>query len=241
MAVKDLNLHIPQGEIFAFLGPNGAGKTTTIKLLTGLLKPTSGKVLIGGYDIQKDYIQGKKLIGYVSDRPFLYEKLTGREFLQFIGDLHGVEGTLLKKRREELLELFDLISYEDHLIEDYSHGMRQKLILCAALLPGPKVLIMDEPMVALDPRSARLLKDTLRKEASRGTTVFLSTHTLSLAEELAHRIGIIHRGNLVATGTREELNRRAHLEGKLEDIFLQLTEEEEVGDLENLKGKTPPR
>lgn len=222
LAVDDLSLEIHEGEIFGFLGPNGAGKTTTIKLLTGLLRPDKGKISIGGYDIQNDYISAKQLIGYVSDFPFLYDKLTGREFLSFVSGIYSIN---CQDTIEELLSLFNIEEYGDKLIEEYSHGMRQKLVICSVLLHNPKVIIIDEPMVGLDPRSSKILKDTLRERANQGVAIFLSTHTLSVAEELCTKIGVIHQGKLAALGTISELREIAHTEGALEDVFLQLTEE----------------
>ncbi len=223
IAVDDLNLEIPKGELFCFIGPNGAGKTTTIKLLTGLLFPTSGEIFIGGYNVQTDHIRAKSLIGYISDSPFLYEKLTGDEFLSFIAGLYGVEEA--EGKIEEFLGLFGLSDYKERLISDYSHGMRQRLIFSAALLHDPEVIIIDEPLVGLDPASSRLVKDLLRKEVAKGKTIFLSTHTLSVAEEIADRIGVIHHGKLIALGKLEDLRKKAHSLGKLEEVFLQLTQE----------------
>ncbi|MBU1486888.1 ABC transporter ATP-binding protein, partial [bacterium] len=176
LAVDNLSLEIKEGEIFGFLGPNGAGKTTTIKLLTGLLRPDEGEVFIGGRNIGNDYINAKKLIGYAPDFPFLYDKLTGREFLIFISEIYQITGA--EKRMEDVLTLFDLERVKDNLIEEYSHGMRQRLVICSLLLHDPRAIIIDEPMVGLDPKSARLLKDVLKERASLGATVFLSTHTL---------------------------------------------------------------
>jgi ABC-2 type transport system ATP-binding protein len=223
--ICDLSLHVPQGELFAYLGPNGAGKTTTIKMLTGLLKPTSGRILLKSHDIETEPLQAKRMIGYVPDLPYLYEKLSAEEFLTFIGHLYMIDGSRLAQRMDYFLNLFDLRELKGVLIENLSHGMRQRLVFSAALLHDPDVLIVDEPMVGLDPRSARLVKNVLREKANKGTTVFLSTHSLSDAEELADRIGILNRGRLVALGTFEELNRMAGIGERLEDIFLQLTSE----------------
>lgn len=223
-AVDNLTLEISPGEFFAFLGPNAAGKTTTIKMLVGLLRPTSGQAFIGGYDIQKQYVQAKALISYIPDVPYLYEKLTGREFLDFVGGLYQLEPTEQKKRADQLLDMFGLSQSQHQLIEDYSHGMRQKLVMCAAFLHEPKIIIVDEPMVGLDPRSARLVKDVLKQKSKEGVTVFMSTHTLSVAEELADRIGIIDRGKLIATGTMEHLRQISQKSGHLEEIFLELTQ-----------------
>ncbi len=226
--IHDLSLEIPRGELFAYLGPNGAGKTTTIKMLTGLLKPTSGRIFLKGHDIQEEPLEAKKVISYVPDIPYLYEKLTPAEFLTFIGNLYGLDGSLLHERINGLFTLFDLHELRGVLIETLSHGMRQRLVFSAALLHDPEILIIDEPMAGLDPKSARLVMDVLRQRADKGTTVFLSTHSLSVAEELADRIGILHHGRLVALGTFAELNQMAGKGDRLEDIFLQLTADEQV-------------
>jgi ABC-2 type transport system ATP-binding protein len=228
--VCSLSLHLPRGELFAYLGPNGAGKTTTIKMLTGLLKPTSGRIFLKGHDIETHPLEAKQIIGYVPDLPYLYEKLSVEEFLIFIGNLYGMNGDDLSHRINHFASLFELQDLTNDLIEDLSHGMRQRLVFSAALLHEPEVLILDEPMVGLDPKSARLVKDVLREQADNGTTVFLSTHSLSVAEELADRIGIIHRGRLVALGDFEELNQMAGRGDRLEDIFLHLTSEETAPD-----------
>lgn len=224
-AVRDLTLRVPRGELFAFLGPNGAGKTTTIKMLCGLLLPTSGCVCIGGYDLATQGEQARRLISYVPDQPFLYDKLTGREFLQFIADLYGLPPERTPARMAEVIELFRLHDFVDELTERYSHGMRQRTVFAAALLHEPQVLIADEPTVGLDPRSIRELKTLLRRLAGEGMTVFLSTHTLDIAEELADRIGIIDHGRLLGLGTLDELRRQAASDGGLEDVFLKITEE----------------
>jgi len=225
-AVKDLTLHINRGELFTFLGPNGAGKTTTIKVMTGLLRPTKGAVYINNFDVQKDYLKAKQVIGYIPDQPYVYEKLTGREFINFICDLYEIG----KNHREEKMlyyfNLFDLTENIDVLVENYSHGMRQKLVFTAALIHNPEVIIIDEPMVGLDPQSARLVKNLLKNEAKNGKTVFLSTHTLSIAEELADRIGIIKEGQLIFDGTLTQLRSQTTAQGNLEDLFLKLTGDE---------------
>ncbi|MCG2712509.1 MAG: ABC transporter ATP-binding protein [Candidatus Omnitrophica bacterium] len=227
IAVDGLSLEIPQGEFFAFLGPNAAGKTTTIKLLTGLLRPTGGGASICGYDIQRDYIKAKALISYIPDFPFLYDKLTGREFLDFIIDLYPKShNKKTKELMKELLVIFGLENYKDYLVEYYSHGMRQKLVFAASLLHNPSVMIIDEPMVGLDPHSAKVVKDILKNKSRKGVTIFLSTHTLSVAEELADRIGIIDKGKLLAIGTLDNLRASFDIKGKLEDVFLRITEEE---------------
>ena len=226
-ALDSLSLEVPEGEFFAFLGPNGAGKTTTIKLLTGLLRPTSGTAYICGHNIEREYIKAKSLISYIPDFPFLYDKLTGREFLDFVVRLYpGCGGPEQTALRDELLHQFGLETQQHHLIENYSHGMRQKVVFAAALLHKPRVMIIDEPMVGLDPHSARIVKDILKTRSKEGVTIFLSTHTLSVAEELADRIGIIDKGKLIAMGTVSELSESAGIKGKLEDVFLRLTEED---------------
>lgn len=238
VAVEDLNLEVEPGELFGFLGPNGAGKTTTIRLLTGLLRPTAGRVLIGGYDIHREPVRAKAFLGYVPDQPVLYEKLTGREFLSFMADLYRVDGTRRDQRIGELLELFDLSERGDDLIQSYSRGMKQKLAVAAALVHEPRVLILDEPTVGLDPRSARVLKDVLRALASGGVTVFMSTHVLEIAERMCTRVGIIDRGCLIACGTMEELRAQAQEDtATLEDIFLELTGGTEYEEVIRLLGE----
>lgn len=227
VAVRDLSLAIERGELFAFLGPNGAGKTTTIKMMCGLLFPTAGTVRIAGFDIQTQGEQARRLISYVPDQPFLYEKLTGREMLQFIADMYGMPAEHGQTRMQEMIELFGLESFVDNLTQNYSHGMRQRTVFACALLHEPQVLIVDEPTVGLDPRSIRLLKDLLRKEAERGVTVFLSTHSLDIAQELADRIGVIGQGRLIGCGDLDTLRKQAALDGNLEEVFLKLTEEPE--------------
>jgi ABC-2 type transport system ATP-binding protein len=227
LAVENLSLNIAPGELFAFLGPNGAGKTTTIKMVCGLLFPTAGEVRVGGFDVVKDGDKARELLSYVPDQPYLYDKLTGREFLHFIAELYGIPTDSSKQRIAEMIELFHLDDFVDDLTERYSHGMRQRTVFAAALVHRPRVLIVDEPTVGLDPRSIRLLKDLLRAEAKRGTTVFLSTHSLDIAQELADRIGIVDHGKLITCGTLEMLRKQAALDGSLEDVFLKLTEEAE--------------
>jgi ABC-2 type transport system ATP-binding protein len=225
IAVDNLSLTVEPGMLYAFLGPNGAGKTTTIKVATGLLRPTSGRVTVFGHDIHADSVAARRLISYIPDEPYLYEKLSGREFLQFVGQMYGMEPRDCDWRIEELSERFGTTEYIDGLAESYSHGMKQRVVITAAILHDPKVLIVDEPMVGLDPRSARLVKDVLREMAESGVCVFMSTHTLPIAEDVASRIGIINRGVLVAEGTVDELRPQGHTSTKLEDIFLTLTEE----------------
>lgn len=224
-AVRDLNLNIAAGELFAFLGPNGAGKTTTIKMMCGLLFPTSGEVRVGGFDVVTEGDKARELLSYVPDQPYLYEKLTGREFLQFVAELYGLPADVTAQRIDQMIELFSLHDFVDDLTERYSHGMRQRTVFASALVHQPKVLIVDEPTVGLDPRSIRLLKDLLRTEAANGTTVFLSTHSLDIAQELADRIGIVDHGRLITCGTLETLRKQAAMDGSLEDVFLKLTEE----------------
>lgn len=226
LAVNDLSLLVPPGELFACLGPNGAGKTTTIKMLCGLLRPTTGQVTVGGFDLSTHGDQARQLISYVPDQPFVYDKLTGREFLEFIAELYGMETTHARRRMGEVIELFHLREFVDDLTERYSHGMRQRLVFAAALLHEPKLLIADEPTVGLDPKSIRELKTLLRQLADAGTTIFLSTHTLDIAQELADRIGIMHHGELIGCGTLDELRSRAAHGGSLEDVFMRITEGE---------------
>jgi ABC-2 type transport system ATP-binding protein len=232
-AVRDLTLRIAPGELFAFLGPNGAGKTTTIKMLCGLLFPTTGTIRVGGFDLQQQGDRARQLISYVPDQPYLYEKLTGREFLQFIADMYGMPSEHGRQRMDEVIALFDMDEFVDDLTERYSHGMRQRTVFAAALLHEPKVLIVDEPTVGLDPRSVRLLKNLLRREANKGTTIFLSSHSLDVVQQLADRIGIVEHGRLISCGTLEALRKQAALDGSLEDVFLKLTEEAQEEAMRN--------
>jgi ABC-2 type transport system ATP-binding protein len=232
-AVKDVTLQIPPGEIFGFLGPNGAGKTTTIRMMAGLMKPTSGRVFLGGKDVLRQPEEAKSILGFIPDRPYLYEKLTGQEFLEFIADLRGLEaGNSQQKRIGELLNFFDLQGWRQELVESYSHGMRQRLVIAAALLHRPKVLIVDEPMVGLDPKGTRLVKGLFRDLAHKGVSIFMSTHTLELAEEVCQRIGIINEGKVIALGNMQELREKAKTtDARLESLFLKLTGGEEAGEL----------
>ena len=225
-ALNDLNLKVAPGELFAFLGPNGAGKTTTIKLMCGLLFPTSGSIRIGGYDLKKHGREARQLISYVPDQPFLYEKLTGREVLHFITEMYGMKKDHAEEKIEEVIDTFNLKAFVDDLTQNYSHGMRQRTVFAAALVHEPKLLITDEPTVGLDPRSIRLLKDLLRKQADSGVTVFLSTHSLDIAQELADRIGVVNSGSLISCGTLKTLQDQAQMGGSLEEVFLKLTEEQ---------------
>ncbi len=224
-AVDGLSLRVEQGELFAFLGPNGAGKTTTIKMICGLLFPTEGNVRVGGCDLRTEGDRARQLLSYVPDTPFLYEKLSGREFLEFIGEMYGLSAEHRARRTAEVIDLFGLAEFVDDLTERYSHGMRQRTVFAAALLHEPRVLFIDEPTVGLDPRSVRLLKDVLRRLSAAGTTVFLSTHSLDVAQELAQRIGIVDRGRLIGCGSLETLRKQADSNGSLEEVFLRLTEE----------------
>jgi ABC-2 type transport system ATP-binding protein len=224
-AVQDLSLRVPAGELFAFLGPNGAGKTTTIKMLCGLLFPTAGTVRVGGYDLATAGDHARALISYVPDQPFLYEKLTGREFLRFTADLYAMPPGRAADKIDEVIDLFHLDEFVDDLTERYSHGMRQRTVFAAALVHEPRLLIADEPTVGLDPKSIRELKTLLRRLAAGGMTVFLSTHTLDIAQELADRIGIIDRGRLLGCGTLKDLQKQASSDGNLEDLFLKITAE----------------
>lgn len=225
-AVVDLNLDIKAGELFCFLGPNGAGKTTTIKMLTGLLQPSSGTARIAGFDVQTDPLEAKRRIGYIPDRPYLYEKLSGRDFMIFVGDMFGVDRAEVRRRTDHYFELFSLTRVRDDFIENYSHGMRQKLVFSASLMHDPEVVVVDEPMVGLDPKSVRIVKDLLKQETRQGRTIFLSTHTLTIAEEIADRIGVITRGKVQFLGTITEMRDAMKRSGTLEELFLKITEEE---------------
>jgi ABC-2 type transport system ATP-binding protein len=223
-AVDGIDLVIPSGELFGFLGPNGAGKTTTFRMIAGILQPTSGSVEIGGIDITDHPLAAKQRLGFIPDRPFVYDKLTGGEFLRFAAALYGQQGPAIERRIDELLDLFELTRWKDELTESYSHGMRQKLIISGALVHRPEVIVVDEPMVGLDPKSARLLKDLFRQFVDRGGTVLMSTHTLEVAETMCDRIAIVHGGKIVANGTMAEVQQQTSSEDLgLEDLFLKLT------------------
>jgi ABC-2 type transport system ATP-binding protein len=221
VAVDGLDLRVRAGELFAFLGPNGAGKTTTIKMVCGLLAPTSGVVRVGGHPATRQ--EARQLLAYVPDQPFLYEKLTGREFLRFVVEMYGLDRRLAVRRIDELIGTFEMADYVDELCETYSQGMKQRLVFASALVHDPRVLIVDEPLVGLDPRSARIVKDLFVAQARAGVAVLMSTHLLSIAEELADTIGIIDHGRMLAQGTLAELRERVESHGPLEDLFLTLT------------------
>lgn len=224
-ALHRLNLSVPSGEIFGFIGPNGAGKTTTIKIIGGIMAPTAGTVAVAGIDMARDPVAAKQRIGFIPDRPYLYEKLTGMEFLQFTADVYGVPAEEFRTKAVSLLKMFALADWGEELIESYSHGMKQRLIMCAALLHDPKVLVVDEPMVGLDPVAIRMVKNLFRDLAAKGITVFMSTHTLAVAEDICDRIGIIHRGRLIAEGTLDDLRRDiAGGAPDLEAVFINLTQ-----------------
>jgi len=223
VAVDDVSFGVYSGEIFGFLGPNGAGKTTTIKMIVGLLQPTSGTIKVAGYDVHTQPLVAKAASGYVPDTPNLYPKLSGKELLRFVGDLYDMDRQQVDQRIDEFLKLFALTDAADDTIDSYSHGMQQKTALAAALIHDPQVLILDEPTSGLDPRSARLIKNILRQMAERGTAVFLSTHILEIAERMCDRIGIINEGKLIAVGTMDELRMLGKGDTSLEDIFLELT------------------
>jgi ABC-2 type transport system ATP-binding protein len=223
-AVNGIDLEVPRGELFGLLGPNGAGKTTTLRMIAGILRPTSGVVEVGGVDIQRHPLEAKARLGYIPDRPFVYDKLTGGEFLRFAAALYGQQGAVVERRIDELLEFFELTPWKDELTETYSHGMRQKLIISGALVHRPDVIVVDEPMVGLDPKSARLLKDLFRQFVDRGGTVLMSTHTLEVAEVMCDRIAILYRGKIAAEGTMDDLRQQTASEStSLEDLFLKLT------------------
>ena len=223
-AVNDLSLHIPKGEIFGFIGPNGAGKTTTIKMLGGILVPTQGEIHICDISMREDPEAAKMKIGFIPDRPYLYEKLTGIEFLKFIADLYQVNSNRFAEKAHENLAMFSLSDWSYELIESYSHGMKQRLIMAAALLHKPEVIVVDEPMVGLDPLGIKLVKDLFKRLSKQGTTVFVSTHTLQIAEDMCHRVGIIDKGRLIVTGSPRKLKQDLQNDkADLEEVFIQLT------------------
>jgi ABC-2 type transport system ATP-binding protein len=237
VAVDDISLHVPRGVLYGCLGPNGAGKTTTLRMIAGILRPTQGRVLLGGDDVHINPLGAKMRLGFIPDRPFVYDKLTGAEFLRFVAGLYGQEGDSVERRIAELLEVFELTSWKDELVEAYSHGMRQKLIISSALIHRPECIVVDEPMVGLDPKAARLLKDIFRQFVERGGTVFMSTHTLEVAEAMCDQIAIIKHGKIVAAGTVSDV-RRQHQAGdaSLEELFLKLTGGAQVRELAEVLG-----
>ena len=241
VAVDGLDLTIPPGELFALLGPNGAGKTTTIKMIVGLMRPSSGAVRVCGHDVAQSTRDAARLLGYVPDVPFLYEKLTGREFLQFIADMFGIEPRLGERQIAAQIENFRLENFVDDLTESYSHGMKQRLAFAAALVHEPRVLVIDEPMVGLDPRSVRVVKDLLRAQAALGLTIFMSTHLLSIAEEIADRVAVLDQGKLQFLGTLDQLRRRLSTEhSSLEQLYLNLTAESAGDATEYVDRSAPP-
>lgn len=234
VAVCGVSLQVYAGEIFAFLGPNGAGKTTTIKMIAGLLHADRGFVRVCGHKVGEDGLAAKTRLAYVPDQPFLYEKLSGREYLNFVRQMYHVPQDVAARRIAELTEQLDMSGFLDRLGEAYSHGMKQRVVLAGALLHDPDVVVIDEPMVGLDPRTVRTVKDLFLERTARGKTVFMSTHTLAVAEAVAHRIGIIHRGNLIRVGTFGELQSEAATQHSLEEIFLRLTEDQSFDDIEGV-------
>lgn len=228
-AVKGLNLEITPGELFVLVGPNGAGKTTTLKMIVGLLKPSAGRIHIAGVDIVADPMRAKEFLSYVPDVPYVYEKLTPRELLRFVGKLYHLDPKTILEEGQELLQFFSIAHVQNELIEEFSHGMKQKVILAAALLHHPNLFILDEPMVGLDPISIKSFKDFLKKKSKEGMTILFSTHTLSMAEELADRIGIIHQGQLIAVGSLDDLKRKYQSQENLEGMFLKLIEHQTAG------------
>ncbi|MBX7137783.1 MAG: ABC transporter ATP-binding protein [Oligoflexia bacterium] len=223
-AVKEISLEVRAGEIFGCLGMNGAGKTTTIRMMTGIIHPNSGTIRICGFDTVSEPERAKAVCGYVPDRPYIYNKLTGREFLYFIAELYRMRSEEAEKQIDKLLEEYGLMDWQDELVESYSHGMKQRLTTCGALVHKPRVLILDEPMVGLDPHGSRLLKDSLRRYAAEGMCIFLSTHSLNVAEEIADRLAIIHKGQILTAGTLAQIRSNHGLsQNGLEEIFIELT------------------
>ncbi|MEE9133875.1 MAG: ABC transporter ATP-binding protein [Gemmatimonadota bacterium] len=236
-ALRDLNLTVPRGTLYGLLGPNGAGKTTALRIIAGILQPTSGSVVIGGFDVQKDPERAKSRLGFIPDRPFIYEKLTGAEFLRFVAGLFGQNGAEIDRRIDDLLSLWELTAWRDELLEAYSHGMRQKLIISSALIHRPEVIVVDEPLVGLDPKAARLLKDVFRGFVGRGGTILMSTHTLEVAEVLCDRIAIIQDGGIRAEGTMDDLRGEVQSgDADLEEIFFKLTGGHKVQELLEVLG-----
>ena len=236
VAVRDLDLAVEAGELFGFLGPNGAGKTTTVRMLVGLLQPTAGTAVVAGHDVLEEPLEVKRAVGYLAEVPYLYEKLTGAEFLRFVGGLHGLTDAESDERAERLLALFDLGEKRDELVQGYSRGMRQKLGLSAALLHEPRVLLLDEPLAGFDPRSAARAEEVLRELCGRGVSVLMCTHVLEIAERMCDRIGILDRGQLIAVGSMDELRRQARSAdgATLEDLFLELTGDAEIAEVASM-------
>jgi len=224
-AVDDVSLTVPAGEIHGFLGPNGAGKTTTMRMIAGLLRPSSGRILVNGHDLETEPGAAKAALGFIPDRPYVYDKLTAGEFLRFHGGLYGMDADTVQPRVHEMLDLFELRRWEHELIESFSHGMKQRLVMCAAFLHRPRAIAVDEPMVGLDPRGARLIKDVLRRMSERGVGILMSTHTLEVAQEMWHRISIIQKGRIIAQGTVDEVRRisGSTTDDHLTSVFLKLT------------------
>jgi ABC-2 type transport system ATP-binding protein len=236
-ALKELSLTVPRGMLYGLLGPNGAGKTTALRIIAGILQPTSGTVTLGGFDVQKDPERAKSRLGFIPDRPFVYEKLTGAEFLRFVAGLYGQNGNEIDRRIDELLSVWELSAWRDELLEAYSHGMKQKLIISSALIHRPEVIVVDEPLVGLDPKAARMLKDIFRGFVGKGGTLLMSTHTLEVAEALCDRIAIIQGGEIRAEGSMDDLRRQVESGGAdLEEIFLKLTGGHEVRELLEVLG-----
>ncbi|HEX7918206.1 MAG TPA: ABC transporter ATP-binding protein [Gemmatimonadales bacterium] len=236
-AVDGIALEVPKGELFGFLGPNGAGKTTTLRMIAGILQPTAGTITVAGHDIQTDPVAAKSRLGFIPDRPYVYEKLTGAEFMRFVAGLYGQGGSGVESRMDELLALFELTDWKDQLVEKYSHGMRQKLIISSALVHRPDVIVVDEPMVGLDPKGQSFLKDLFRQFCDRGGTVLMSTHTLEIAETVCDRIAIIQKGKIAAEGTMTEIRHQTESAGQsLEQVFLKLTGGAELRSLEGVFG-----
>ncbi len=224
LAVNKLSIELASGDFFGFLGPNGAGKTTTIKMITGLLRPDSGKITVGGVDIVANPHEAKKSIGYVPDNPYIYDRLTAREFLELVGSLYKMDAKLISERIEILFDLFDVGNWGNDFAAEYSHGMRQKIIMASAMIHDPRIIVIDEPMVGLDPQSQRLVKSVLKELTRRGTTIFMSTHTLGMVDELCNKVGIIHKNTLLDFGTIDELREKATSHGHtLETYFVELT------------------
>jgi ABC-2 type transport system ATP-binding protein len=223
-AVDGVSLDVQPGQIHGFLGPNGAGKTTTIRMIAGLLKPTAGRIIVNGHDLESEPEQAKAALGFVPDRPFIYEKLTAGEFLRFHGGLYGLVGEAMEARISEMLDLFELARWRDELVESFSHGMKQRLVMSAAFMHRPRAVLVDEPMVGLDPRGARLIKEVFRRMAERGVAILMSTHTLEVAQEVCDRVSIILKGRIIASGSVDEVRRLSGVaDEQLTAVFLRLT------------------